>query len=302
MRLNLQSGKSDLEGIIIILVIIFILIISPKDDSPQSGSSWTLGTPAGYSSSRSNSSELILGSGNASYVYQPYEEYITIDNVGSKSVNITGWQLKNGKDKRPYAIGGQLQRFSADIAIIPQAVRLLSPTGGNILQDIVLESGEKAVITTGRIAVQTPYQIVSFKESICTGYIEGLPEYAFDPPLFRNCPDPGREPGIEALDVQCRTFVKRLSRCETPEIGEYDRDKEWCSNCVDGELLSSACTAFIKDHFSYRGCAAYHSSDKDYYGKTWRIFIGRGWEMWAKDYETIELFNSSGELVNFTNY
>ena len=85
------------------------------------------------------------------------------------------------------------QRFSADVAVIPQAARLLSPTGQNILGDVILAQGESAVVTTGSVNVHTPYKISSFKETSCTGYLEKLPDYAFTPSLSQNCPWPSKD-------------------------------------------------------------------------------------------------------------
>ncbi len=283
MSTKWQRGESSLEGIVILLVIITVIILSPKEGPTGPFSS-------ADSSTTLSSSEILIGPGNASYSYQPYEEYITLENRGQKTIDLTGWQLKNGKDKRPYNIGGTLQRFSADIAVLPL---------------LTLEAGEKAVITTGSVGVQSPYKITNFKENICTGYIDALPDYAFTPPLTRNCPRPELEPGFSSLEVKCRNAIKRLNSCETPEFdprNQRDREAGTCDNCLDGEILSSSCAAFIREHYSYQGCLAYHSGNQNFYGKTWRIFLGRGWEMWAEEYESIELFDSFGRLITSRNY
>jgi hypothetical protein len=305
MRKTLQRGAGNLDGIVIIFVIIFILILTSGsgDGIPVGWRVERLSTPSSSGTSIvSGAYEISLGSGNAPYAYQSYEEYITIENRGRASVNITGWQLRNGKDKRPYNVGGSLQRFSADLAVIPQAALVLSPTGGSIMQDLILGGGEKAIITTGSVGVRTPYVITSFKENICTGYIDALPEYAFTPSLSRNCPRPANEPGLEALDNECRDFVKRLSACETPKFGSYIGEVEYCEDCINDKRLTSSCAAFVREHFSYQGCLAYHRGNEDFSGKTWRVFLGRGWEMWARDYESIELFDRNGELAGFRNY
>ncbi|MBI2087019.1 MAG: hypothetical protein HYT69_02505 [Candidatus Zambryskibacteria bacterium] len=298
MSTKWQRGESNLEGIVILLVIIMVIIISPKNDPSDSYQ----GHDPEATISSSGSFEILLSTGNASYSYQPYEEYVTIENLGRAAVNITGWQLKNGKDERIYYLGGQLQRFSADVAVIPQASVFLLPSGNSFLQDIILSSGERAVVTTGSIGVRSPYNITSFKENKCTGYIDVLPEYTFTPSLSRNCPRPEFEPGIEGLDTQCRTFIRRLNSCGTPVFEAKDRNGEPCDTCIKNERLSSPCAAFIKEHFSYRGCIAYHAGDQNFSGKTWRIFLDRKWEMWAKDYETIELFDRFGQLMSFRNY
>lgn len=312
MKSSLNRGSSDLTGILIIVFIIVVVILSPKDGSGNP-SGWSLSPGVGISGSgglsgsssyqsTSGTGDVSIGSGNARYSYQSYEEYITLDNRSRNSIDITGWQLKNGKDKRPYYLGNTLQRFSADVATIPQATLVLSPSGYSIMQDVVLKSGERAIVTTGSVGNRYPYTITSFKENICTSYIEALPEYAFNPPLTQSCPRPSNEPGIEALDSSCRNFIQGIPSCQTPKIGGKDSKGDDCPGCVNGKLVSGVCKAFIEEHFSYQGCLAYHSSDPNFSGRTWRIFLGRGWEMWAEDYESIELFDRLGQLVNYQNY
>mgnify|MGYP003393300327 CR=1 FL=1 len=321
MKRQWQKGAGDLDGIVILAVLVVIMltsVVGSKNSSEQSNSglNWAPGVTVNSSGTNSGGSEISgtlvatsdyknsiwIGGGNAPYAYQAYEEYITLENHSRNPVNITGWQLRNGKDERPVYLGSNLQRFSADVAVIPQATNVLSPTGNSTLQDVVLQDGERAVINTGKLNVQTPYTITSFKENMCTGYIEALPDYAFSPPLNQNCPRPDLEPGLQNMDVECRGFIRTLSSCRTPEFNNKDRDGQPCSTCVNGQILSNQCATFIKQHYNYQGCLIYHSGDTNFSGKTWRLFLGRGWEMWAKEYETIELYDRLGQLVNFQNY
>lgn len=321
MKNQWQKGASSLGGILVILFILFVMLSGSNStwttDTSISSNNYSVGgkgffrgetltssssnSPTGSQQAPATSGQVSIGTGNASYSYQSYEEYITLDNSGRSPINITGWQLKNGKDQRPYYTGGALQRFSADVAIIPQAALVLSPSGNSFNQDVILGSNERAVITTGSFGNRSPYKVTSFKENICTGYLEELPDYAFTPPLSRNCPDPENEPGIENLDRDCRKIVESLRSCETPQFGERI-DQEYCPDCFDGKILPSQCKAFLVEHFSYQGCLIYHQGDKNFSGKTWRIFLGRGWEMWADEYESIELFDRFGQLVNYQNY
>ncbi len=310
----MQRGSSNLLGILILIGLVTLVGFSPKSPSVGSGTSgtrWSLAPGFSVSDSTSdsyrettNSSSLIsIGTGNASYTYQPYEEYITIENRGRNPINITGWQLRNGKDERTYNYGGNLQRFSADISLIPQGHLYISAREARLPQDIVLGAYERAIVTTGSMGAQTPYKITSFKENICSGYLEALPDYSFTPPLSQNCPRPYEEKGLEGLERDCRDFIRTLSNCETPKFESKTPDKKgYCETCIDGKILSSQCATFIKEHFSYQGCLANHGGDEDFSSNTWRIFLGRGWEMWDKDYESIELYNRAGELVNFMNY
>ncbi|MDO8565082.1 MAG: hypothetical protein Q7R67_00415 [bacterium] len=321
MGMRFKRGEGDLDGIVILAVLLIIIWVTPKSHTPSETGIWTpgatissygtdnntsRGTVSGTTLSSAGASRsaqsVSLGTGNASYSYQPYEEYVTIENYGRNPIDITGWQLKNGKDQRPYNLGGTLQRFSADIAVIPRATLFLSPTGQSALSNVVLGDGEKAIVTTGGVSVTSPYRIVSFKENICTGYIETHPDYAFTPSLTQNCPRPLDEPGVKNLPTECRDFMNTLSSCRIPEFGGKDSEGEYCENCVQGKLLPSSCVAFVREHFTYQGCVANHRNDPGFEGRTWRIFLGRGWEMWNKDYESIELFDNLGQLVDFKNY
>lgn len=292
----------------ILAVLIVIMLITLKGGSDSTANPSNPSGNAGSGGENAilpNSSQarnISLGTGNASYSYQPYEEYITIDNRGRESVDITGWQLRNGKDKRAYDIGGSLKYFPADTAFIGQAATFVSSSGLNKFQNVVLKESETAIITTGSVGSQVPYKIVSFKENICSGFLEDLPEYTFTPPLERNCPRPADEPGVNALDTECRKFIERMASCRTPEFNTRDREGEICYNCVDGRLLSSSCVAFIKNHFNYGSCIANHANNLNFSGRTWRIFLGRGWEMWAEDYETIMLFDQLERLVDERSY
>lgn len=299
MRSTLNRGSSNLVGILIIVFII-IVIVSNRDSTYINKPSTNNSSSASETTSATNL--VTISTGNAAYSYQPYEEYITLSNRSSDPINITGWQLKNGKDKRPYYSGSTLQRFSADIAIIPQAALILSPSGTSINQNVTLQSNERAVVTTGSFGNRSPYVITSFKENMCTGYLEALPDYAFTPSLDRNCSRPENEPEIENMDTTCRRVIEGISSCETPKIGERNSEGEYCADCYKGKILSSVCKAFIEEHFSYKGCLIYHQNDPKFSLGTWRIFLGRGWEMWAKEYESIELFDHFGQLVNYQSY
>lgn len=52
----------------------------------------------------------------------------------------------------------------------------------------------------------------------------------------------------------------------------------------------------------YPTCIARHKDDADFYGRTWRIYLGQRWEMWANDSEIISLFDQFGRLVSAKTY
>lgn len=302
--------KENGEPILILLALIVVIIITSTGNykpQPQSQNTKDVSTITDDKSARTTpssvyASDIYLSTGNASYSYQPYEEYITITNSGSKPINITGWQLKNGKDERTYDIGDQLRHFSADTVTIGQAALYLSPSGQNLMQNVVLKGGEQAIITTGQIGSQSPYKIVSFKENKCSGYLENMDEYNFTPSLYTDCPLPKDETGVSGLGAECRRFIERMSYCRVPEFNTRDSNGEICSNCVDDVPLSSSCVNYIKARFNYASCITNHRNDSDFSGRTWRIFLGKSWEMWATEYETIKLYDEKGKLVNVYSY
>jgi len=306
--------KDYAEPILILVGLVSIMILSTMGPDNQSSGSRAGTNSGGFLENSDESGQAITSSnspyensvsvsyGNAAYAIQSYEEYITLTNYGKESLNITDWQIKNGKDKRTYYLNGSLQRFVSDIATIPQGTLFISPDSNNRMQDIILETGESAILTTGRLGSQFPYKIVSFKENKCSGYLENMPEYDFSPSLSSNCPLPRNTFGLEVMDTECRRFVERLPSCQTPEFGGKDKNDNPCPNCVNGTQLSSTCTTFTKINVSYAGCVASHLNDPDFSGHTWRVFLGHGWEMWAEQYETIEIFDNIGRLVHSSSY
>ncbi|MDB5254463.1 MAG: seg [Parcubacteria group bacterium] len=267
--------------------------------SNNSGSSYTQNTSGDPRKTSANAGSITLGTGNASYSIQPYEEYITIQNYGQNSIDITGWVLKNSKGDQVYRVGSSEQVFTADTVVIPQAARIL----GDGMEDVVLRPNETAIISTGAISNTYPYKITSFKENICTGYLGTSQYYTFSPYVGSNCVNPSSEAGIRNLDRECQDFVNSLSSCRTPEYQTVDSKGQICNGCVNGKAgLSNSCVAFIKSHFSYDSCVANHRYDANFEGNQWRIFLGQKWELWAKDHETIYLYDRQGNLVDYKKY
>ncbi len=308
------------------LLAIFLLFILPKTPPGPTTNLPSLSGktyPTEYQSPNTNepntnnvvknssfSNTISIYSGNAPYSYQPADEYITLTNNSDKPITLTGWALQNAKGDRTYVLGGSVQRYVSDSVVIPTGVHILSPTGNNQLENIVLKPSESAVVTTGSIGVVTPYKIVSFKENLCTGYIQNLPDYSFTPPLQSNCVSPRNEPGVRNLDTQCQDYISSMSSCHTPKYDTVDtqgrtadRQGNTCNGCVDGNnTLSNSCISFIKAHFSYQGCLAYHQNDSNFSSRNWRIYLNKQWELWAKSYETISLFDAYEKLVNYQSY
>jgi len=287
-----------------------ILGVSPNSSFETTNIDWGNNTNQNIPKDSAFANTISLGTGNASYTFEPGDEYISLTNNSDKSIMISGWKLQNAKGSRAYNVGNSTQYFSSDSISIPQGTYILSPTGNNNLENIVLKQNESAVVTTGSVGVVTPYKIVGFKENKCTGYLQNLDNYSFTPSLQTNCVQPRNEPGVRNLDTACQDYISSMSSCHTPKFDTIDaqgrltdRQGNSCTGCVDGNsTLSSSCVTFIKSHFSYPGCLAYHQNDPNFSSSNWRIYLGQKWELWAKSYETISLFDSIGKLVNYQSY
>ena len=177
----------------------------------------------------------------------------------------------------------------------------ISPSGINSVRSIVLENGDRAIVTSGSSPSSTKYRMASFKENVCSVYLASDGDMTFNPPLSQSCPRPSQEAGVENLDRECRSFIEGMSSCHTPE---YDSrvDREILRGSVDGKVLSSSCASFIKSHYSYSSCIANHAGDKDFNLPMWRIYLGRQWEMWDSEHEVISLLDQTGQLVDYRSY
>lgn len=221
---------------------------------------------------------------------QPYEEYVTIRNSG-EPVNITGWVLTNNKGTKPIENTGNSYFYpSGDVAVIGQGTEFLNPNGKQVASNIILGKGETAYVTTGGPFTQYSFSIpTSFKENICTGYLK---VYPFTPSLSKACPYAKNDPKINTVTDQCYDYMSRLSRCEDPERDDKKKFDE----------QTSVCKNFMKVRFNYPSCVAIHQYDADFEQKKWRIFLGKGREMWATRRETITLYDKSGLIVDQVVY
>jgi len=248
-----------------------------------------------------------IGRGNGSSEYQPNQEYITLQaNSGNKdSINITGWSLTNGKDRKFFPVNDRQVKGISNKVMLPKATLLFIPNGANPQEDIVLAPGGKAVITTGKVANGIPFEIkTNFKENICTGYIENFKYYNFTPSLNTNCPNPESEEGVASLDDTCYKFVRQMGSCHTPEFKDvvYKNKVPLTGYVDDAGNLTYACKDFIKSHYNYNSCVANHLSDENFFTKEWRVFLNQPFELWAKDREVITLYDREGKIVDELTY
>ena len=243
-------------------------------------------------------SKIKIEKGSASSAIQPTEEYIYLKNVSSESVNLTGWKIQNAGIVQG---GSGILRGSQRAAIIPAGVTVYEPGVNKPLESIILQPSERAVVTTGKISTIGNYTITSsFKTNLCTGYLGNIKYYPIKPDLTNSCPDPENEPGTGSLDDTCFKFIKNLGRCQTPE---FKPDPINGGETVDGKSgLPSACRDFMRLHYNYAGCLLFHRADANFTsGKEWRVFLNT-LPLWAKDRETIYLYDANGRLVDSLPY
>ena len=232
-----------------------------------------------------------LGGGNASYSYQPFQEYVTLRNNGSESVNITGWTLTNGKGTRPIqTIENSYVYPVADSAVIGQGTEFLDPSGNFAVGPIVLAPGDNAIVTTGRPFVQYPFSITTnFRENICDGYLKNYP---FMPSLEQDCPYPANDPAINTVTSECYDYMQSLGRCEDPYVSDKTRF----------DMETTPCQNFMTARLNYPACVAMHKNDASFSVGEWRIFLGKQQEMWASERETITLYDTRGLIVDQISY
>lgn len=64
----------------------------------------------------------------------------------------------------------------------------------------------------------------------------------------------------------------------------------------------NTCTQYADSYREYKDCAQKESGDPDFFGDTWRIYLGRESELWRSDDETIRLLDREGRTVDIYTY
>lgn len=318
----MQKGNSDsafLVGIVALLILSWVGgAVLPENQSRSGG--LNLVSPSsnssGSSSQKNNQQDttkspfyeqVTISTGNARSAYQPSQEYITLRASNSRNqepINITGWSIENGAGSRRYQVGGAVILGTSSRIPIPQASKLFIPNTPNTLGPIVLNKGERVHIVTGSMPPSTRYPIDNFQVNKCSGYLEKPREVKFYPSVSLSCPSPTSYPQTEFLEKSCYDFVEDIPRCHTPEFKDVRRpDGGYETGAVDGVFgLTNQCKAFIKTTFNYNSCVANHINDEDFYKGEWRIFLKQPWELWAKERETITLYDKEGRIVDQVKY
>jgi len=254
--------------------------------------------------------QISIGRGNARQVYQPREEYITLTTSrrNQSSIDITGWLLENGD-------GNKLQRVGSGTFVEGRAVRVAIPQGTVLLQvgqapimgPVVLNPGDRAIVTTGALSGRDLVN-ASFRTNKCSGYLENITGANFTPRLSRNCPLADARPEAGRLEDACYSYLSRLRRCHTPEMDPYVvRDRRDGNYVVSHHLdrqtgFSNQCLAYAERYLNYSGCVRAHVNDSDFLENEWRIYLNRPFELWGESREVITLYDNHGRLVDQLKY
>ncbi|HUD04111.1 MAG TPA: hypothetical protein VMR73_01300 [Candidatus Paceibacterota bacterium] len=262
-------------------------------------SAGTSGVGSGTGSSLTNSAtspyaaSINLGSGNASSDIQPEGEYITLSNNSQTSVDITGWTVENGADERAFqTTGNQAVNVAAKAVKIPQGTQFLSPSGNDVIGDIILKPGDSAVLTVGAPFISYPFPIAySFRENICSGYFNYT--YPFNPQISAQCPTAANEPDSASITDVCFNYVRYLPACYNPQVQDVNNFKN---------TLQQNCQDYITSHMNYPGCVAHHENDTNFSLPVWRIFLGQNQAMWRSQDDKIIILDTNGKTVSEIDY
>jgi hypothetical protein len=204
-------------------------------------------------------------------------------------VNITGWRVES--------------LLTEHFGTIPSGTPLPFAGVVNSESPIFLAPGEMVIIVSSRSPLG-----VSFRENLCTGYLDQVSR--FTPALSNRCPDPDDEfkkysnyepesPRDEKFD-QCVRYVRRIDRCEVVRDDIRSHGESNISGIVFP--LANECATFIENNLTYQGCVRNHLNKSNFYQREWRVFLGSFVELWRKDHEVLRLLDATGRVVDVWQY
>lgn len=208
--------------------------------------------------------------------YDPRSEYIQLHaeygNTGP--VDMTGWSVQSA--------------LTGVRAFLPQAADPFIMGFINATRGVSLSPGATAFMVSG----QSPSGF-SFRENICTGYLQELQE--FTPSLSASCPTPADALPLTADNIRiygdaCFDYVKNLSTCHFPPAQSLPPS------------LTRACRDFIVTNFTYNGCVARYQNRASFALDSWRAYLGTGTELWRNSHDIIRLLDANGRTVDVLTY
>jgi len=217
----------------------------------------------------------IIDSYTGTATTDPALEYITLEahTQNTAPISIAGWSLQSVYSHNRPTIPAGTRTFV--MGEIPKQV------------EIYLDPGENAIVSSGISPIGT-----SFKETRCTGYLGQF--QTFVPSLYESCPSPESEVLSEPAtsrtnDPSCVAFASRIPLCSF-YFGEVPSG------------ITAQCYSLIRNSLTYNGCVSRNSWRPSFSGDTWRVFLGRGQELWGVDHDVIRLLDREGRVVDVLSY
>lgn len=190
----------------------------------------------------------------------------------SSPVQMSGWSLQS-------AVTGVR-------GYIPRGAQFFVLGAVNAQEDVYLNPGSSAIVASALSPVGT-----SFRENMCTGYLNGL--QVFSPSLSRNCPSPSESLPLTPQNLQtygdkCYDFVQTVPPCSMPQTVPSD--------------VFPACHLFLSNNLSYNGCVQSARSKTGFLGTSWRLYLSAGGELWRNTHDIIRLLDAEGRTVDIIYY
>lgn len=181
------------------------------------------------------------------------------------STSLDGWAIETGAGER---------------MPLPHAVEILATGEVNAPAPAVIGPDQEIIVASGRSPLG-----YSFRENLCTGYLEEHQDFA--PMLQIACPYPSDELARSGNgDEACRSYASRMDRCTTS---------------TDAPSALS-CAAFIEQALTYNGCVAAHRAEPGFLAPTWRLFLGRSSDAYDDERDTLRLLDGNGKIVDVLSY
>lgn len=258
----------------ILFGIMFLWYYMGGKDSPGAKGGPFLNPPIGGSSisaqkNSASASKIFIDSTFEATRSEPSREFITLQVASGNSgrINISNWTLEN-KSKN--------KQFLGSVVTIPEISR------ENKLSEILVEPGQKIIVTTGRSPLG-----FSFRVNKCSGYLNQL--QAFNPPLAKNCPpaiDENRIPSF--VSNECINLLRGANACQT--------------NFSLLQGMTEDCGRYISENLNYNGCLDNYAESADFFEPEWRIYLNKDSQLWNNEDETIILKDSKGKIVDIVSY
>lgn len=222
--------------------------------------------------------------------YSQYENIITIARVqrsadpAKEYVTIRNGSFLNRTEAAISFIGWTIESRKSGKIVIPPAEEIPMIDAGT--QPIILPPGGEVIITSGATSFGR-----SFRENICTGYFTQNHPFT---PLLATCaaiPFDAQKLLDAGYNSDCVDFVKGIAKCRVPAI-PYEKSGR----------IGNACIEYITGTYSYTGCVTRFRDTKDFFKKTWRVFLNQPSPLFDSRHDRVILRDNEGLIVDEFEY